>query len=605
MRDYKAMRDLRTFIRIIFQVFSILNKKQRWQALGMFFAILFGSIFELLGVSAMLPFVQSIMEPQQLMNKWYIAFFCKIFRVEKPQMVCLLVGIGIILIYLIKNLYLSVSAYWQAAYSNRIQKDLSILMLRSYMNRPYSFFLDHGSDVIMQGVNTDMFGVYSVILNGFKLLTELLIIVLVAIYLIIVDWMLAIGVLTIGLISLLVVIMGVKNKISKMALIYRESDRQQYKWVIQITHGIKDIFVYCRQHIFLNHFKVARQNTCKASTYYDFARALPERVIEALCISGIIGTVLFRLQMNLNVEEFVPKMAVFAMGAFRLLPSISRSAGYVSALVFYRPHVENAYNNITSARMNQKSEVDSFHEDKKLDRAITEKPIFCSEISIQNITWTYEGNERKVLDNLSLTIHKGEAIGIIGESGAGKTTLADILLHLYQPQSGRVLVDGVNIDEISQQWAGTIGFVPQTIFLVDDTIRENVLFGASEVSDEQVWNALYRASLDSFVRKLPQGLDTIVGEGGVKLSGGQRQRIAVARALYSNPQILVLDEATSALDNETEEAIMDAVDMLTGQITMVIIAHRITTLRNCNRIFEVIDGKAVERDKSIIVGRKD
>ena len=310
---------------------------------------------------------------------------------------------------------------------------------------------------------------------------------------------------------------------------------------------------------------------------------------------------MFRIGMGTNVEEFVPKLAIFAVGAFRLLPSISRSIGHINNIIFYRKFVEATYDNVSAARAYKKdTDERAFDLQKGLD--LTDTNIdFTSELSIRNVVWKYKEGKDKVLNGVSLTIKKGEAIGIIGESGSGKSTLADIVLRLYHPQEGEIVMDGINIDAIPDAWSGIIGYVPQTVFLVDDTIRENIVFGAEEQNDDKVWDVLKKASMDKFVRELPKGIDTVVGERGIRFSGGQRQRIAIARALYANPQIMVLDEATSALDNETEEAVMDAIETLAGTMTLIIIAHRVTTLKSCNRIYEIVDGEAIERDKDEVL----
>lgn len=226
---------------------------------------------------------------------------------------------------------------------------------------------------------------------------------------------------------------------------------------------------------------------------------------------------------------------------------------------------------------------------------------FSSDITIDKVCWRYPNSDKRVLDGVTIQVDKGQTIGIIGESGSGKSTLSDLLLRLYQPEQGDIRMDGTNIATIPHIWSRTIGYVPQSVFLVDGSIRENVIFGADNPNDDKVWEALKKASLFDFVKSQSGGLDTMVGERGVKLSGGQRQRIAIARALYANPQILVLDEATSALDGETENAVMNEIDSLSGTITMIIIAHRLTTLKNCDRIFEIVDGKAVERDKNEVI----
>ncbi len=595
------MQDLKTLNRIIHHIYCILNRKQRLQIVGMFFIILIGSMFELLGVSSMLPFIQSILNPEELMDKPYISFFCNLFGVTDSHYVIVVVGIGIILIYIVKNVYLSFSNYLQAMYNNYTQKDLSVTMLRSYMERPYTYFVDHGNEEIMRGVTGDVNGVFNLLTNAFKLLSEVLVIISIASYLVMMDWVMATGVLIVGVICLLFVVIRLKKKISRMSMISREAGGEQYKWVLQIFGGIKDILVYCRQKFFLKKYEDAYTELSRSNAGYTFIQGLPERVIEAFCITGIVVTVLIRLHMGIDVEDFVPKMGVFAMGAFRLLPSISRMTGYVNAFVYFRPHVEATYENLEAARRFREESKSMMDNLRNVGEIEDDTPDFRTDIIIRDIEWKYTEGKDKVLKGLSINIKKGEAVGIIGESGSGKSTLADILLRLYHPQKGEILRDGVNIDAIPQGWAHTIGYVPQSVFLIDDTVRENVIFGADDPDESRVWEALRKASLDRFVRELPKGLETIVGERGVKFSGGQRQRIAIARALYADPQIMILDEATSALDNETEEAVMEAIESLAGSMTLIIIAHRLTTLRKCDKIYEIVGGVAVPRNKDDIL----
>lgn len=269
-------------------------------------------------------------------------------------------------------------------------------------------------------------------------------------------------------------------------------------------------------------------------------------------------------------------------------------------LVYYVPMLDNVYQVITEANKYEK-------EQKKYQRIYGIKESqreceFTDKVSIQNVSWKYNENKENILTELNLEIQKGESIALIGASGAGKTTLADIVLGLLPPQSGRVCVDGRDIYSMPEQWAQIIGYVPQNVFLMDDTVRNNVAFGLKDIDDDLIWIALEEAQIKDFVEKLPKGLDTFVGERGVKFSGGQRQRIAIARALYNSPQILVLDEATSALDNDTENAVMEAVDALQGKMTLIIVAHRLTTIRNCDKIYEVKNGVAVLREKNEVLG---
>lgn len=590
------MEDIKTLKIMIRHLLALLDRKQISEMIGMMFIILFGSGFELLGVSAMLPFIQSLLAPKELMNKPYIASFVRLFHLTDPDKVVVLVGVGIVIIYLIKNIYLSFSAYMQVSYSNKTKKQLSVQMLKMYMNRPYSFFVENGSGVIIRGVSNDIQGVYHVISNIFKLAAEGFVVVAVTTYLFVVDSLLAIGVLAIGIICMLVLLLGLKKKLTKLSYAYREASAILGKYVANVNAGIKDIMVFNRRGLFLDGYENAYEQSNIAETKSEFAGLLPERIIEASCISGIIIMVLIRLNQGVDANDFVPKMAVFAMGAFRLLPSISRITGYFSVLIYARPMLEATYENYEAAKeyfRNNEATI-SYKDD-------TEDKCFKNEISVRNVVWKYPQAKEAVLNGLELTIRKGEAIGIVGESGSGKSTLADLILRLYKPQSGGIYMDGIDISTIPNAWSRILTYVPQSVFLMDESIRDNVTFGNPNEDDNLVWDALRKASLGEYVKSLPDGLDTIVGERGVKFSGGQRQRLAIARALYINPQIMILDEATSALDNETEEAVMEAIDSLAGSITLIIIAHRITTLKNCDKIYEIVNGEAVLRKKEDIV----
>ena len=597
------MKDIKTLINLSKQILSILDKRQKHQMIGVLVAILVGSFLELLGVSAMLPFVQSIVSPNVLIEKPYVRIACKMLGISDTRSIIILVGVGIVIVYIIKNAYLAFSKYLQAEYCNYTRKDLSVLMMKSYLDRPYSYLVDVGTGAISRGVNSCMEGVYQVIYNSFMLISESLVVISVAIYLVITDWLLAIGLLIVGFLCLVLIVLGMKKRISFASQTYRNALEMMSKWFYQITGGIKDILVYGRQRVFVDKYGKAFEATSKAMTYYTFIGALPERIIELFCASGIIVTVLIRVSIGVDVNSFVPSMAVFAMGAFRLLPSISRITGYINALVYYRGFVEEAYDNMREASIYRNTQLNKSEELRLEDKNTDLFREFSKDIRIVDLYWKYKDEGRDILKGLSINIQKGEAIGIVGSSGSGKSTLADLLLRLYHPQNGEILLDGINIDAIPHKWSEIIGYVPQTVFLVDDTIRENIVFGADYPNDDKVWESLKKASLDSFVNDLPKGLDTIVGERGVRLSGGQRQRIAISRALYSNPQILVLDEATSALDNETEESVMEAIDSLAGTITLIIIAHRLSTLKSCDKIFEIVDGKAIERNKELLLSK--
>lgn len=591
------MKDLKTLKNMIGHMSAILDKDQKKKMLGLFVVIFIGALLELLGVTALLPFIQSILEPEKLLDKSYISVAARLFGINGNDQLILFVGIAIVMVYIVKNLFLLWSSYLQASFGCNTQRELSVLMLESYISRPYTFFLDYNSSEILRGVDQDVYGVYKVLIHFFKFMSEGLTALLIIIGLLITDLSMALGVVIAGVVSLLIIVLVLKRKVNKLGIIFRETNGVKNKLVFETVTGIKDVFVYDKKKYFLDKYSVAYKKGAKASADYNFATACPERIIEAVCVVGIIFIVLFRLHMGIEARTFVARIGVFAMGAFRLMPSFTRIAGNINEFIYSRPSVDATYENITAAREylgSINADTDPHKEDKNRG--------FENTIRVEEITWRYNKSSSNVLDSLDLHIDKGEAIGIIGESGSGKSTLSDILLHLYRPQAGRILMDGEDINSIPVTWNKCIGYVPQTVFLRDSSVRENVAFGLDEIDDERVWSALDKADLKEFVKALPEGLDTIVGERGVKFSGGQRQRIAIARALYYEPQILILDEATSALDNDTEKAVMDAIDSLHGSITLMIIAHRLTTIKNCDRVYEIKGGKAIERRIGEIIG---
>ena len=330
----------------------------------------------------------------------------------------------------------------------------------------------------------------------------------------------------------------------------------------------------------------------------NFLNVIPTNVYEIVCIGGLIGIVIIRLHMTEDITGFITKLAIVAVAAFRLFPAVSRLTTNLNAIMYNRPRLDSMYDMLKTIE-NEGTYHYSYENDEQKPDFVFEK-----ELKIDNITWKYPAGQSAVLKNLKMTIGKGQSIALIGPSGAGKTTLADVVLGLLKPQEGKILLDGEDVYENLPGWAKIIGYVPQAVYLTDDTIRNNVAFGIYEdqIDEDKVWKALEEAQLAEFVRGLEEGLDTMVGERGVRLSGGQRQRIAIARALYENPEILVLDEATSALDTETETAVMESIDSLHGTKTMIIVAHRLTTIRNCDAIYEIKDGVAVLRDKAEVIG---
>lgn len=590
------MKDVQTFFIMIRQINDLLNKKQKKKLVGVMLLILISSLLETLGISVVLPLIQVLVMPDVLMENPYVQSVMNILGLHSTLHLTILIGAAIIIVYFIKNMIMICASYANIHYANSLNRDMAVMVMDSYMKRPYEFFTTHTSSDIMRGVGNDAASVFSVVACLLNIVTYTVTTVCIGIFLLKTDIILAMSIIIIGIACILLMVLMFKKRMSKLGRENREANAAVLAVTIQVVYGIKEVFMKQKRNYFLDEFRKGKEIQKRANAGFIFYNTLPTRIIEIVSVFGIIVAVGIKIAMGIDAQAFVSNLAVFALAGFKIMPYISGISGELNSLVYYRPGLEAAYNDIIEVQ----AYITGLNEDERQDNSIY-PAVFTHQIELKHVKWKYEKGENDVLSNLNLTIHKGEVIGIIGESGAGKSTVSDILLGLYEPQEGTVEMDGINIFAHPSMWSSMIGYVPQSTYLFDDSIRGNVAFGDAVPNDDRVLAALEKASLKEFVMSLPDGLDTRVGERGIMLSGGQRQRVAIARALYSEPQILVLDEATSALDNETEAAVMDAIEALQGMITMVIIAHRLTTLRQCDRIYRIEDGIALEVDKTEIL----
>ena len=593
------MNNFKTMFQMLKQLNYILDKSQKKRALWLLVVIILGSGFELLGVTAILPFVEAAVSPEKILQNKYMLKIAPVFGITNANTLLLFMGLAMIIVYVVKNVFMLYVNFVQYDFSTGVQKELSVKMLHSYMTRPYTFFLNSNTAEVLRGCSSDIAGIYNVIDYLSVILAQILMVLMIGIYLIYTDPIIAVSVLALMMIVLSSMVLFFKPTIKKAGIKNQQLQQTKNQILVQIVNGIKEIFVMQRREIFLKAYDDASEQNRKVQRTYGVLSTSPDRIVEGICVSGIIGIVCIRLvNDSTSMIEFIPKLAAFAMAAFKLLPSIGKIANRMTGIIYSRPGVISVYNNMVEANRYEE-QMKQYVSGRSTDAELSEDLTFHNRLFINHVSWQYENQKRPVLTDVQLAIHKGEAVAFIGSSGAGKTTLSDIVLGLLQPNKGTVEMDGIDVYTIPMQWAHIVGYVPQSIFLMDDTVRNNIAFGlpAGMIDDKYIWDALEKAQLKDFVQNLPGGLDTIVGERGVKFSGGQRQRIAIARALYNKPEILILDEATAALDNETETAVMESIDALQGHITMIIVAHRLTTIRNCDKIYEIKDGIAVERSK--------
>lgn len=592
------MKNLESLFKVFKQIAYLVPSYMRRKSIMVFLSMIVSSLLELLGVSIIVPFLQLLTSPESIKSEWYISWLFRINPEVSNRFLLIFVSGSFVFVYLVKNGFLIFAAYIQSVFSATYMQDASERMLFSFLKRPYEFFTNSNSSILLRGINADISAVYYSLLSIFTLLGECLTIICIGAFLVITDWIVAVTAIIVATVCMLLIVFGFKNKIKSASGEFREANAEKYKYSLQAIHGIKEISVLDRKDVFINTYGEAAKKEKNAIITKEFLAACPDRIIEGFCISGFIVIVCIRILMGGDISKFITILGTFAMGAFKILPSFSKISSRINSIVFYVPSIQSCYDIFKEAEKIDKENIES---DKNSTIFLEQRKqiSFSDSIEFKGVSWKYLNSERYLFSDISLSIKKGQSIAFIGSSGAGKSTLADILLGLYKPQKGLITVDGVSIYDIPHDWCKMIGYVPQNVYLIDDSISKNVAFGLPDelIDYERVWNALEQAQMKSFVENLPNGLDTVVGERGVKVSGGQRQRIAIARALYEDPDVLVFDEATSALDSETENSVMEAIEALQGIKTLVIVAHRISTIKNCDVIYRIEDGVIVTVDK--------
>lgn len=573
----------------------IFTRKEKICLVGVFFLILVGSFIELLGVSVFLPFIQVMMEPERVQEEASLRYIYEHFRFQSTDQFLIALGVLICAVYVFKNVYLTImqNAILKFSYTTRMQ--LATKLLSTYMAEPYTFHLNRNISELQRSLQYDTGQFMQLVNASLQVLAEIAVVICLGIYLFYTSP--TISIVIMGLIIICVGFFTLVSKkysrrIGKQNEIY---NAQLYQWINQALGGIKEVKIINRESFFVNSYKEVYKRLIKGAKNNEMLATIPKYILETVCIVGMIVAVIAKLLWGRrDLTAFVVQMSAFAVAAFRLLPSVGKINAYVNSIMYSLPSLDLIYEDLKAI------EGFELEEDKVGEAEIWH---LQDKIQLNGITYSYSDSDKCVLDHVDISIQKGETVALIGSSGAGKTTLADVFLGLLIPQKGTILVDGKNIYQNMDSWHHMLGYIPQSIYLSDDTIQNNVAFGVREedINEEAVIEALKKAQLYEFVTTLEKGKDTFVGDRGVRLSGGQRQRIGIARALYYDPEILVLDEATSALDNETETAVMEAIDSLKGIKTMVIIAHRLSTIRNADKIYEVVDGKAVKRDKEEVL----
>lgn len=573
---------------------QLFDSKQKRMVFILLIMMLVGAGLEIVGVSLMLPLMTVIMEPEMFETNGVIRWLCEVFSITSHSSFVIACIVTLILVFIIKNLYLMLEYYVQNRFIFRSQFSTQQRMLRTFLDRPYEYFLNARTGEILRVIQYDVTDAYSLLMTLMSFVTETIVSVALIVTIFIVDPMMTGFVALMMLLNILVIAKVIKPILHKMGINVQVHAANSNKWLLQSLHGVKEVKVANKERFFEEQYGKHGWKMIRIHEKSSVLNHFPRLLIEMVSVCSMLTLIAIMIRMGRDMESLMPVIAAFAMAALKLMPSANRIVSAINAVAYKEPALDQL---IKQMRWMEEEAAGELTIKKPVTARENRKPLTLrQEIRLKNIRYHYPRSEEQVLDQAEMRIPVGKSVGIVGVSGAGKTTTVDIMLGLLTPQEGQVLVDGVDAMECYEEWVSHIGYIPQSIFLMDDTIRANVAFGVEPEmqSDEQVWHALEEAQLAEFIRSLPAGLDTRIGERGVRLSGGQRQRVGIARALYHDPELLVFDEATSSLDNETEAAIMESINRLHGKKTLVIIAHRLQTIEGCDMVYRVEGGKIIQ-----------
>jgi len=566
------------------KIWSALTPAEQRGAVALLCLMLIGMVLETLGAGLVVPALALL--TQRDFAGHYPSLQPVLQALGSPSQQNIVIGgmLALVVVYLVKAVFLAFLAWRQMRFAFGVQAHLSQRLFTLYLHQPYTFHLQRNSaQLIHNAINeVDLF-TFKAILPGLLLLTEALVLLGLCSLLLVIEPLGAVIVASVLGASAWGFHRLTRGRISRWGETRLHHEGLRIQRLQEGLSGAKDVKLLGRETEFLDQYRVHNMQSTRVGGNMYTLQQLPRLWLELLAVSGLAILVISMLAQNRALEAVLPALGLFTAVAFRLMPSVNRMLGAVQSLRYSMPVIDTLYEEFKFA----------VPEGTVTDRSVVP---FRGTLELKHITYAYPGVAEPVLKDISLTIQRGESVGFIGASGAGKSTLVDILLGLLTPDSGEVRVDGNDIQKKVRNWQDQIGYVPQSIFLTDDTLRCNVAFGLAneQIDDAAVQHAIRAAQLEEFTASLPDGLETFVGERGIRLSGGQRQRIGIARALYHDPAVLVLDEATSALDTATEGGVIQAVTALQGTKTIIIVAHRLSTVEHCNRLYRLHVGRLEE-----------
>lgn len=572
-----------------FKIFKILTKKQMQICFLLIFLMFLVAIFEAFGIGLIYPVITIIGESDYLQKHESISKILSVIGINTHKELVIFSVLSLLAFYVFKHLLILFQGKIQITFTLNNQADYTKRLYRYYMQKPYLFHVNTNISVIFRNINLACVTVFTDILtNTLAILTNVITMFVIWVFILVMDWLMALVVLFVLGPLLLLILNYFRKKINYYGTVQNECNLKCIKWLNQGFWSVKETKVMKKEDFFTDEFSKAFTEFTECQKQFLFINRFPRSLIELVCVGGILLLIAIKMLFDIDSESIIPSLGVLALAAVRLMPCMNQVTGLFNQIKFKKPFFEEIYDDFMAVK-NEK--------EKKAIEVIKEKEEtikFNDAISVQNLSFSYPETTKNIFTNVSFTIPRGKFVGIVGPSGAGKTTFVDILLGLLKPSEGKILVDNNNIFDNVSGWLDNVSYVPQSICLIDGTIKENIAFGVlpEDIDDNRIQQVLKMAELYDFVQSLDLKENTQCGDMGAKLSGGQKQRIGIARALYQNPSVLILDEATSALDNETEKQITETITKLKGEITIIAIAHRLSTLASCDFKIKFENGTA-------------
>lgn len=576
---------------ILHKLNLLLDKKQKRTMFLLMLMMVVGAFLQTAGVGLLVEVVNVVIDPESVVKSRLIGTFYEILGSPDFKSFSVTVMGLLIATFVVKNLfvYVQLKAMFSFVYTNQFRT--SERMMRNYLRRHYEFFLNADTAVVQRSITSDVNNMYALILCLLQLMSDGVVSLFVVTYCFLKN-----GTMTMILAVVMILLMVVVKKVLKPIMYKAGKDNQDYysglfKWISQTVQGIKDVKIAGKESYFVEEYRKCGQGYVNAVQKYSLYNNIPKLLMETVCVCTMMIFMIAQVLSGVETDNMMEMLSTLAAAAYVLLPAVNRINNQLNSMAYFEPFFMGVADNLQDEISGEKVDFTEF------ERSVEKLPV-KEMIELKDVSYAYPGTEKLIFDHADLQVPVGKSVGIVGTTGAGKSTVVDIMLGLLKLKGGEVLADGKNVMENYRGWLMNVGYIPQMSTMLDDTIRKNVAFGVpeDEIDENRVWEVLKEAQLDDFVRSLPDGLETGIGERGIRLSGGQRQRISIARALYDDPEVLILDEATSAVDNDTEAAIMESVNRFQGRKTLLIIAHRLQTIQKCDIVYRVENGK-VKRER--------